>query len=615
MKLPAFLKKKRTYVILVVLTIGGVWWLNSVRNGQKGLYETEAVIRRDLVRTVEVTGEIKPAQRIGLSFEASGKLASLEKKVGDAVKAGDVIAQLGDDDLIFALRRAEASVASAEANLRLREAGETEQSIRVSEADVAKAQASYDKSLVDLQNTEISTVNDIKNAELAVKTAESNLANTDTTNAQTIANALTNVRLSLLASLGPLQTALTDGDAIVGVDDSAANATYRHLLGVTDTKAMPNAQLSYRTAKAAKASAEVAVKALTESSDESAVLSAAESVKGALLSAQTFLTDVQKILSATIGGTTALTEAQLTAKKTAIDADRTLISTQKSSVETNLQTYKNATLGKTSDTDTLRNAYDTAVLNLETARSDAETAVKNANSAIAIAKASLESAQAALDLKKSGPREVDLAPLRASRADARAAYEQAYANLKKAQIIAPVDGVISEIVPELGEQVAAGVSIVKMVGVAEYDIEILLPEADVAKVDLGQTVTVTLDAYGDDTVFNGTVVSEDPDQTVVQDAVYYKARIQLEPREGVEFKPGMTSNVTIFTAKADQVLVIPMRAVRTDQESGIQTVRILDGKTPVEKVVKLGLRGDEGRVEVKEGLAEEQTVIVSEQAK
>jgi RND family efflux transporter MFP subunit len=378
---------------------------------------------------------------------------------------------------------------------------------------------------------------------------------------------------------------------------------------------MPNAELSYRTAKVAKISAEAMVRALTESSGQEAILAAAEETKEALLVTQTFLSDVQKVLSATIGGSTALTETQLSAKKTTIDADRTLISTQKSSVETSVQTYENAKLGKTSDSDTYRNAYDTAVLNLETARSDAETELKNAESAIAIAKASLESAQAALDLKKIGPRAVDLAPLRAALADASAAYEQAQANLKKAQIVAPVDGIISEIIPELGEQIAAGTAVIKMVGVAEYDIEILLPEADVAKVNLGQLVTITLDAYGDDTVFTGTVVSEDPDQTVVQDAVYYKARIQLQPLEGAEFKPGMTSNVTIFTAKADQVLVIPMRAVRTDQESGVQTVRILDGKTPVEKTVKLGLRGDEGRVEVAEGLAEGQTVIVSEQAK
>lgn len=614
MKIPSFLKKKRTYVILVILILGGLWWQNSVRSGQEGLYETEVTARRDLVRTVEVTGEMKPAQRIELSFEVSGKLARIEKKVGDPVKPGDVIAQLGDDDLIFTLRRAESAVAVAEANLRLREAGETTQSIRVSEADVQKAQAAYDKSLVDLENAKVSTANAIKSAELAVKTAENNLANTGTTNEQAITNAVTNLRLGLLATLGPLQTALTDGDAIIGVDDTATNSSYKRLLGLTDTRSMTAAEISYRSAKALKAAADVSVKALNDQSTQESILKASDDVKSALLSMQTFLTDVQKVLSASIAGA-ALTETQLNTKKATIDGDRTLISTQKTSIETYVQGVENAKLGRNSSSDQLEAAYDTAVLNLDTARSEAETQIKNANSAIAISKASLESAQAALDLKKSGPRSIDLEPLRAALTDARTAYEQAVSNLKKAQVVAPVEGVVSEIVPELGEQVAAGASVVKMVGLAQYDIEVLLPEADVAKVKAGQTASVTLDAYGDATTFNGVVVSEDPDQTVVQDAVYYKSRIQLDPREDVEFKPGMTANVTIFTAKVEKALVISMRAVRTDSASGVQTVRILDGKTPVEKVVTLGLRGDEGKVEVTSGLTEEQTVIVSEQSK
>ncbi|MCW1892105.1 MAG: efflux RND transporter periplasmic adaptor subunit [Candidatus Uhrbacteria bacterium] len=614
MKIPSFLKKKRTYVILAILILGGLWWQNSIRSGQEGLYETEVVAQRDLVRTVEVTGEMKPAQRIELSFEVSGKLARVEKKVGDSVKPGDVIAQLGDDDLIFTLRRAESAVAVAEANLRLREAGETTQSIRVSEADVQKAQAAYDKSLVDLENAKISTANAIKSAELAVKTAENNLANTGTTNEQAITNAVTNLRLGLLATLGPLQTALTDGDAIVGVDDTATNSSYKRLLGLTDTQSMATAEISYRSAKTLKATADVAVKALNDQSTQESILKASGDVKAALLSMQTFLTDVQKVLSASIAGA-ALTETQLNTKKATIDGDRTVISTQKTSVETFVQGVENAKLGRNSSSDQLESAYDTAVLNLDTARSEAETQIKNANSAIAISKASLESAQAALDLKKSGPRSIDLEPLRAALTDARTAYEQAVSNLKKAQVIAPVEGVVSEIVPELGEQVAAGASVIKMVGLAQYDIEVLLPEADVAKVKAGQSASVTLDAYGDATTFNGVVVSEDPDQTVVQDAVYYKSRIQLDPREDVEFKPGMTANVTISTAKAEKVFVISMRAVRTDSASGVQTVRILDGKNPVEKVVTLGLRGDEGKVEVMSGLAEGQTVIVSEQSK
>lgn len=614
MTFPKFLKKKKTYVLLAIVLIGGWWWYSKSHVKMSDLYETDTVKKVDLVRTVEVTGNIKPAERIGLSFETSGKLAEVKKKIGDTVKAGDVIAQLADDDLMFSLQRSEAAVAAANANLRLRQAGETDQSIRVSETDVERAQASYDKSLVDLENIKITTANTVKTSELALKTAQNNLTNTGETNTQTIANALSNLRIALVSSLGSMETSLSDGDAIVGVDDGVTNASYRNLLGLTDASAMPKAQMDYGVAKSAKQGAETLVRALNDSSTEADILIAATSTEQAIIAIQQYLSDVQKVISATISGTN-LSATQIATKKATIDGDRASVSAQRSSIESLTQALTNAKLGKNTSSDQLQNAYETALLNLEIAKSQAGTQVKDAESAIKINRASLDAAKAGLDLKKSGPREVDLAPLRASLMDAQTAYAQASSNLKKAQIIAPVDGIISDIVPSLGEQVTMATPAIKMVGLSKYDIEVLLPEADIAKVKVGQTATITLDSFGDVVTFNGAVVRIDPDQTVVQDAVYYKSRVQLEARDDVEFKPGMTANVTILTAKKDQVLAIPTRSVKTDQATGTETIRILDGNSVSEKTIKLGLRGDEGRVEVIEGLTDGQTIIVADKAK
>lgn len=614
MQFPKFLKKKKTYVILAILLIGGWWWQAKSNVKPSDLYETDTVKKADLVRTVEVTGNIKPAERINLSFEASGKIAEIKKKTGEVVKAGDVIAQLGDDDLLFALRRSEAAVAAAQANLTLRLAGETSQSIRVSETDVERAQASYDKSLVDLENVKITTANNVKTSELSVKTAESNLQNTGATNAQSVSDALADLHTALVATLGSMETGLSDGDAIIGVDDGATNASYKNLLGLSDVTSMPRAEMSYRMAKTAKKEAETLVRALADESPESSMLAAASSTQSALVLVQQYLTDVQKVISATISGTN-LTSAQIASKKATIDADRAAVSAQRSSVESAIQALTNAKLGKNTSSEQYQNAYEAAVLNLEIAKSQAQTQVKDAESAIKISKAALDAAMAALDLKRSGPREVDLAPLRASLMDAETAYAQSSANLKKAQIVAPVDGVVADIVPSLGEQVTIATPAVKMVGLSKYDIEVLLPEADVAKVKVGQTATITLDAFGDDVTFNGTVVSIDPDQTVVQDAVYYKSRVQLESRDDVEFKPGMTANVTILTAKKEQVLLIPSRALKTDQQTGTETVRVLEGDSVTEKTVKIGLKGDEGKVEITEGLKENESIIVADKAK
>lgn len=611
MKFPRFLKKKKTYVLLAILLIGGWWWYAKSNVKTSDLYETDTVKKVNLVRTVEVTGNIKPAERIGLSFEASGKLAEILKKTGDTVKAGDVIAQLADDDLMFALQRTEAAVAGAQANLTLRQAGETSQSIRVSETDVERAQAAYDKALVDLENVKITTANSIKTSELTLKTAESNVSNTGVTNEQSITDSISNLRTALVATLGSMETGLSDGDAIVGVDNGATNASYRNLLGISDASAFSRAQNSYGDAKTAKKAAESLIRSLSDASVEVDILSAASTTQVALVAVQRYLVDVQKIVSATIAGVN-LSSTQIATMKATIDGDTSAVSAKRTSIETAIQVVTNSKLGRNSSSDQLKNAYDAAVLNLEIAKSQAGTQVKDAESAIKMNLASLDAAKAALDLKRSGPREVDLAPLRASLMDAQTSYAQATSNLQKAQIIAPVDGVISDVVPSLGEQVSIGTPAIKMVGLSKYDIEVLLPEADVAKVKVGQTATITLDSYGDNVTFNGAVVSIAPDQTVVQDAVYYKSRVQLEAREDVEFKPGMTANVTILTAKKDQVLVVPTRSVKTDQGSGAETVRVLDGNNIIEKTVKLGLKGDEGRVEVIDGLSENQTIIVAD---
>jgi RND family efflux transporter MFP subunit len=191
------------------------------------------------------------------------------------------------------------------------------------------------------------------------------------------------------------------------------------------------------------------------------------------------------------------------------------------------------------------------------------------------------------------------------------AADKANADLLKSQIIAPVDGTISDIIPTIGEQVVPNTVAIKMVGTSGYEVEAQVPEADVAKVVVGQTATMTLDAYGDDVVFQGSVVAEEPDQTKIQEAIYYNVRIQIDP-SGKDIKPGMTANVTIRTGEAKNVLVIPLRAVRTKADTGEKTVRVLVTEVPEERTVELGLRGDEGRVEVISGVKVDEKVVTGE---
>lgn len=609
MKIPSFLKKKTTYVILVILIVGVALYLRSSAGSKVPQYETAPVQRGALAQTVEVTGEITPAARIDLSFKTSGTVNKLNVKIGDVVKTGDVLAELKNDDVVFAARNASAALAVAQANLNAKLAGETPQSIKIAQTQVEQAQASYNKAIADLAASKLTTADSLRVAQLALQTAQHNLDNQNATVSQTVQNAYDSARTTLLTAIGPLQTGLADGDAISGVDNTAANQTYLNVLGFLDSGSLQNAKNSYVLAKTSKLSAEQTIKSLNAASSKDAILNAANALETAIALVQSYLTDVQKVLSASLTSSN-LTATDLASKKATIDGDRVSVSAQNSSVLTAIQSVKNAELSKTQVVQQLQDAFDTAQTNLNSAQTNAITQVKTAETTLAIQKASLDAAQATFDQKNSGPRPVDVAGLRASVQQAAVAADKAANDLKDAQIIAPVDGTVADVIPSIGEQVTQTAVVVKMVGTTQYDIEAQVPEADIAKVKVGDNTTITLDAFGDSVPFSGTVTAEDPDQTKVQDAVYYKIRVNIDPA-GHDIKPGMTANVTIKTAEAQNALIIPLRAVRTATD-GTKTVRVLKGTTPEDRTIVLGLYGDEGRVEVTSGLTEGEAVIVSE---
>ncbi len=609
MAFPKFLKRKSTYIILVILLAGG-WWFFGRNSNSGPQYETSKVEQRDLAQTVEVTGELKPAARIDLAFKGSGTIDKINVKVGDTVKAGDVLATLKAEDVTYTANNAKAALAVAQANLNAKLAGNTSQDIQVSAAAVEQAQASYDKAAADLDSTKKTTQDALKTAAINLQTAQNNLNNQDAIVSQNVQNAYDAAVATLRTALGPLQTGLTDGDTITGVDNSAANAQFVNVLGFLDAGSMDRAKGAYKTAKDSRAIADQAVNALTANSTQDDIQNATVKLQTAITLVQTYLTDVQEVLSASLTNSY-FTEATLSAKKATIDADRTSVSAQNSSVLNALQSIKNTQLTKTQSIQSLQDAYKTAETAYETAKTNADVNVRTAETNVAIQKAALDQAKATLDLKKSGPRAVDVAPLRASVEQAKVAYDKAVNDLQNVEITAPVDGIISDVIPDVGEQVAPNVTAINMIGTQSYDIEAEVPEADITKILVDQTATTTLDAYGDEVKFNGKVTAKDPAETRIQDAIYYKIRVQIDPA-GHEVKPGMTANVTVNTGFASNAIVIPLRAIRTDSTTGQKTVRVLVNGTPETRDVTLGLRGDEGEVQVLSGVKEGEDVIVGQ---
>ena len=184
---------------------------------------------------------------------------------------------------------------------------------------------------------------------------------------------------------------------------------------------------------------------------------------------------------------------------------------------------------------------------------------------------------------------------------AQAGVESAEAQLAKSIIRSPINGVVTNIVPKLGEIVSMNQTAISVISYGDYEVEAFVPEADIAKVKNGNNASTTLDAYGNGVDFETAVIKIDPAATVIDGVPTYKVTLKFMNQDQ-RIKSGMTANLDILTAEKAGVLTVPSRAVYT-KDDGFKYVKVLDTKGATQEVkVSVGLRGIDGMVEIISGL-------------
>jgi HlyD family secretion protein len=96
-------------------------------------------------------------------------------------------------------------------------------------------------------------------------------------------------------------------------------------------------------------------------------------------------------------------------------------------------------------------------------------------------------------------------------------------------------------------------------------VEASIDEADIGRIQPGQTVRFRVDAYPREN-FTGKVIQVRLEPHVVQNVVSYVTVIDVPNPDG-KLKPGMTANVEIEIARADDVLIVPNAATRFQPEA------------------------------------------------
>lgn len=289
------------FTILIIVFIFGAWKFSRPAKTQ---ITTAKVERGELVQSIEPSGTIKTKSEINLNFDTTGRIAIITVKVGDAVKSGQLLAKLDTKNLDSAALQAAADVAKVKGNLAAYIAGSTPETIAQYEADVEKAEANLLKAQADLANLKAGL-------------------------AQTYKNAYENQIPVLQGAQTPLETALTDMDSVLGIENTSANDVFDKAIITLDNSSFYHSQAraDFKNAKVKIDQSRIAVNSLDSLSDYTIIEDAGAKIKIALDAASIALNSAWTVLDKldTLNSSHNLSAATVATKKTTLDTDKAAI--------------------------------------------------------------------------------------------------------------------------------------------------------------------------------------------------------------------------------------------------------------------------------------------------
>jgi len=210
---------------------------------------------------------------------------------------------------------------------------------------------------------------------------------------------------------------------------------------------------------------------------------------------------------------------------------------------------------------------------------------------LAAAEAQVAQARSQLERLTAGPKEEEVRIAEAQVEQARVALEQAQLQLAKATLKAPFAGVVAEVNMEEGEQLQAGLSTIVLIDDSAFHITVTVDEMDITSIREGQDATILLDALPDRSL-SGHVVRISPAATQSTGVTGYLVRIDLDSTDA-PLRAGMSAAVDIITAQAQDVLVIPNRAIQFDRRADKVYVEKIVGTELVRTEIQLGVQGEQ----------------------
>lgn len=237
-----------------------------------------------------------------------------------------------------------------------------------------------------------------------------------------------------------------------------------------------------------------------------------------------------------------------------------------------------------------KNAYDLAV-------KQRTTNVAAAQDALALAQKENADVNAA-------PTDSEVTEAQAAVGQAQAAIEQVDAQLRDRSIVAPFDGIITEISILKGETAFAE-PVITLLASNAFELKARVPEIDITKIVEGQPVEAVFDAQTNET-YTGKVSYLSPLATLIDGVAYFEATIALDTIP-TWIRSGLNADVDITVTKKENVLRIPQRFLIEDGD-GSYSVKTRRGNTSATTSIEILFTGNDGYIEIS-GLKEGDTVI------
>lgn len=624
-------KKKWLIIIAIIFVIIASFFIFKKKPQTE--YTTVDLKKGALIQTVTEVGTVKANKELELSFALSGQVNKIMAKVGDLVKKDAVLMELDLNSLLLKEKEAASNLDVAKASLNKLLKGATAQDIAISAAQEAQAKSAYSsaendlakaqelaaenlsqaaKKLADLKS---SAATDVTPQEQAVATAKTNLDNAKISSQQAIDNSRDSLLNTADAKISTANSSLDYINRLLNDDDLKATFSIKDSTTLIDTKNDYSLAIS---AKAPAAATLLTSKAFpTEANLKNLVSLSIDYLSKTNEAANNCFKSLENTIVSSV-----LPQATLDAYKTNVSANLAAVSTGISAIQSADYAFRNALTSYNTNIAAATDAYNAAQVNLNdalnaaqnaynSAKLNGESQVAAAQSKLSAAKQAWEVAQRQLASIKTPTRVEDIDLAKAQLAQAQANLDLIKKQESESQIIAPIDGQVSKINYEIGEQVSSKAALA-MLTENNFEIEVDISEADISKVKVNDAVVIDFDAFGEARKFNGAVSFIEPAATVIQDITYYKVKISLtDPPENLQdIKAGMTANITITTDRKENVFMAPSRAVIDKNGSG-KIVRVLESGNKVKEIpVTAGISGNDGLMEISgDGLSEGQKII------